>query len=126
MFLHRVEYRTVDGERIERLINLDSGITIEGIDSLACQYLEKTGRQPETVFLRQDLYARLCADLIPVRYATNSNPHHIKSFWLATGYTHVVAVPNAHIPVFVGSKEEFIDNDLNQVFEDVVLLGKYR
>ena len=117
----RIEYRTIEGELIEYTI--DGDVTVSHINDIACRYLEKTYRDPEAIFMDAYLYAEFCKK--------NSNSytpilhHSLRDsnirLRLSVGDLPVYPIPYSYTPVFVGSRVEFDDNNINKIFEEVVL-----
>lgn len=123
----RIEYRTIEGEVIERIIEYGE-ITVNDIDKLALQYLEKTGREPEAVFLEIKSYWKIQQDMMAqARYSMTSTMHpsgmNMTAFMLSMGPVPIVPVKDAYVPVLVGSYAEFDDNDVHKIFEDIVMKG---
>jgi hypothetical protein len=121
-----LEYRTIEGEVITYYLDIERGVTINDIDALATQYLAKTGRIPEGVFLRADVFSQLMKDVAAtMRYqsgGTNSGATAgITAFWLTIGHIYAKPIVGAYVPVLVGSAEEYKDNDWYRIFEEVVL-----
>ncbi len=119
-----IQYRTVEGELIERIVEYD--ITINDIDCLAMQYFEKTGREPDAVFMDVKEYWNLqqsvavsarnhSASISSVGGATNMQ------LMLSMGIVPVKPVRNSYTPILVGTEIEYQDNDINKVFEETVL-----
>lgn len=120
-----IAYRTSEGEIIKYIVSQDYA-TVSDIDQIALQYFEKTGREPEQVFMDIRWLSKLMHDMAPqMRHTSfNSAPStvpSITSFWLSIGNVTVVPVSNSYTPILIGSRVEFDDNDINKIFEETVL-----
>ena len=118
-----IEYRTIEGEIVSRYIDSDH-LTINDIDCLTNQYFEKTGRIPSKAFIDLSTYAQLQKDMsVQVRNYAQPTPSGLleMKFYLSLGTVRAVVVRSSYIPVLVGSKAEFEDNDMHKIFEETVL-----
>lgn len=119
-----IQYRTIEGEVINYTIAQDYA-TVSDIDQIAMLYFEKTGREPEKVFMDVRWLSQLMNDMAPQYRGTQLNPtpggHNVVSFWLSMGNITVTPVSNSYTPIFIGSKTEYDDNDINKIFEETVL-----
>jgi hypothetical protein len=120
-----IEYRTIEGEIIKCRIDPERGVTISDIDYLAMEYFEKTNREPQLAFLSYPTMANILKSTAPHYVAASTGTYGIgmsvSSFNLSMGTVTVVVVANSYIPVFVGSQTEFDDNNINELFEEIVL-----
>ena len=121
----RIEYRTIEGEIIERYINPELGVTINDIDCLAMQYLEKTNRMPDKVFLSYTAMANILKSTSRHHVASTSGTFgigmEIAMFQLSDGAVHVDVIQDTYIQILVGSQAEFEDNNIHKIFEEIVL-----
>jgi hypothetical protein len=120
----RVEYRLPDGHKFEYLIDKTRGITTHDIDRLACMYFEHTGKFPETVFIRYDLYRaylQSTADTMKCVGIPEPSGFTVTRVWLTIGMVQVKPIVDAYIPLLVGTQQDYDDNDLNWLFEEIVL-----
>lgn len=121
-----VEYYTIEGQLIQRFIDMDRGVTVEDIDYMAMQYFEKTGRIPEAIFIDLESMSKIQKSMASnMRYSNPASSgvaaYTISAFHLSMGSVSVVPVRNAYTPIFVGSHYEYNENDINRIFEEVVL-----
>jgi hypothetical protein len=120
----RIEYRLPDGYKFEYLIDKLVGVTTNDIDRLACMYLEHTGVFPETVFIRYDLYTAYVDSMTGImRYngAPLTNGFAVTQVWLTVGRVEIKPIVDAYIPLLVGTQQDYDDNDLNWLFEEIIL-----
>jgi hypothetical protein len=124
--MSKIEYYTLEGELIS--YELHDPITPNCIDQLARLYLEKTNRFPTQVFIRQDLYSILRRDAATtIRYRSPQSHdnmydfHAITAFNSSIGNINIILVQDAYVPLLVGNHFEYNNNNVNKIFEEVVL-----
>jgi len=121
----RVEYYTAEGQLIEYQL---TGDIIQDLDNVARLYYENTNRFPEYIFMDTVFYADMCKKLfVQAGYVngafSNNIPvsHNTISIWLSTGNFNVKPIPELYCTIFVGSKTEMEQNNIDKLFEDIVL-----
>ena len=124
----RIEYRTVEGATIERIIDDERGITVDDVDCLAMQYYEKTNRIPECVYIEACHYNKILKDMSSIHNYQHLKPLEIgvSSFlnvkiMTSMGAIQVQPIYSSFIPVLVGTSFEYKDNDINTLFEEIIL-----
>lgn len=122
--LETVAYRLPDGHIFEYTIDHRIGITTGDIDRLACSYFEHTGNLPETVFIRTDLCVKYVNSMVSIQRYTApnmSNGINHMSMWTSIGQVPVKTNDDAYIPLLIGSQKDYDDNNVNWLFEEIVL-----
>jgi hypothetical protein len=122
--IERIEYRLPDGYVFDYTIDHSIGITTEHIDRLVCLYFEHIGDLPEAVFIRTDLFAGYMRRMMNIaRYngPNSSSGMNSVNMWLSVGQVPVKTIPDAYIPLLIGSQKDYDDNNINWLFEDIVL-----
>lgn len=122
----RVQYRLPDGHIFEYVIDHSVGITSEMIDDLTREYFDHTGQVPEIVFVRTDMYVNYLRNLIGVaRYsgydAQSALGMNSLIFWSSIGQVAIRTVPDAYIPLLIGTQRDYDDNNINWLFEETIL-----
>jgi hypothetical protein len=120
----RIEYRVQEG--IISYLTKGDVPTVEDINNVAMRYLEKTNRTPEYVFLHLPILTEITKQFqSTARYNPSFNGHvvdmSITSFMLSTGQITVLPIMHSDVPVLVGSRQEFDDNQIHKLFEEIVL-----
>ena len=122
--LERIEYRLPDGYVFEYMIDHSVGVTTNNIDSLICLYFEHTGNLPETIFIRSDLWSKyICYMQGNAQYTAlgTFSGAHIVSMWTSVGQVPVRTIADAYIPLLIGTQRDYDDNNINWLFEEIVL-----
>jgi hypothetical protein len=119
--MSKIEYYTIEGNLIS--FEIDRCITLSSIDKLAILYVENTNRYPTQVFIRCDLYSILMRDMANITgyQRADLNFPSMVSFNSSVGNLEVIALQDAYVPLLVGNHFEYDNNNVNRVFEEVVL-----
>ena len=117
--MSKIQYYTLEGNLIS--FEVDRYITLSSINELTLLYVASTNRFPTQVFVRYDLYSILIHDIsktgtVPTTYSLSK-----MGFRSSVGNLEVIPVQNAYLPLLVGNYFEYDNNDVNKVFEEVVL-----
>jgi hypothetical protein len=122
-----VEYRLPDGHVFKYTIDHHVGITTEHIDKLCSKYYEHSGLIPEIIFVRTDMWAAYLCNMngltrfnVPVgsKYGLN-----VVQMYTTIGCIYVKHIVDAYIPLLIGTQKDYDDNNLNWLFEEIVLDG---
>jgi hypothetical protein len=122
--LEQFTYRLPDGYKFNYAIDSDIGITINDIDRLVCLYYEHTFNLPETVFIRENLFYKYMANtLMSSRYSGTfgTSSYNTMSIWSSVGQVPIKTTTAADIPLLVGTQKDYDDNNINWLFEEIVL-----
>lgn len=118
----RIEYRTIEGKLITYII--EDEITIDDINNITLQYTEKTYRQPEKIFIDAEAYSQLVKRIETENGGMWRSPNlglNVLTLHLSIGTFTITPIGSSYIPILVGTQVEFEDNNMNKIFEEVVL-----
>lgn len=122
----KIEYRLKNGFLMSYDVQLDSkNLLVSDLDALCQMYERETGLCPEFIFVEFNIFIKFIKKAIrsvntydPI--ASNRGLEGVR-FAFCCGAVSVVPLMNPHTPIFVGSREEYDNNDIDKAFEEIVL-----
>ena len=106
-------------------IDLSVGINTGILNDLCNTYVAEMGTAPANIFIEFNLFTDYIKKMMKLTsmYSPINSSKGLTGvvIYFSAGPIPVIPILGPHVPIFVGSKEEYDDNNLDAVFEQVVL-----